>query len=79
MATGETFRSLAFTFRVSHNYISRIVKKILASLRKYLFPIYIPTLSSDEKSQKAKEFGQKWNFPNFLIAVDGKHIRMPFA
>ena len=52
------------------------MKKTLASLRNYLFSIYIPTLSSDEKSQKAKEFGQKWNFPNCLEAVDGKHVHI---
>lgn len=76
MATGETLRSLAFTFRVSHSYISRIIKKTLSSLRRHLISLCIPPLSLDEKKQKANEFGQKWNFPNCLGAVDGKHIRI---
>ncbi|XP_071056782.1 uncharacterized protein [Onthophagus taurus] len=76
LATGETFRSLAFTFRISYGYISIIVKEVIEELRNKLVPLYLkqPTCSDFEKI--AKDFYGKWNFPNCIGAIDGKHIRI---
>lgn len=35
LATGESFRSLAFAFRISFSYISILVKETLAILKQY--------------------------------------------
>lgn len=43
MATGESFRSLAFAFRISKSYITRIVRLVLESLSNRLTPILLPT------------------------------------
>lgn len=76
MATGETFHSLQFAFRISYSYISRIVKEVLALLSEKLVPIFLPPVSSEQLRKKAEEFKQKWNFPNCIGAIDGKHIRI---
>lgn len=76
MSTGESFRSLQFAFRISSCYISKIVKDTLQVLNEKLTPIFLPPIKSDELKAKAEEFGQKWNFPNCVGAVDGKHVRV---
>ena len=76
MATGETFKSLAFAFRISSSYISRIIQRVLSVLRKKLVPIFLLLISPDELKSKSKEFEERWQFPNCAGAIDGKHVRI---
>lgn len=41
-----------------------------------LQPIYLPTMRRNDWQQVAQGFLHRWNFPNCLGAVDGKHIRI---
>lgn len=76
MATGESFRSLRFAFRISHSYISVIIRETLSAICKQLVPIFIPTLTKEALTKKAEEFWERWNFPNCIGALDGKHVRI---
>lgn len=73
LATGESFRSLAFQFRIHHTWISRTVHSTLAAVVKNL-TMPIPTGEMWEKT--AKGFEMKWSYPNCIGAIDGKHIRV---
>ena len=74
LATGESFRSLHFQFRIS---ISHIVTEVCEAIPKKLGPSYLKVPSSEEERlQIAKQFEEKWNFPNYLGAIDGKHITL---
>ncbi|KAL4111794.1 hypothetical protein QTP88_015681 [Uroleucon formosanum] len=68
--------SLSFAFRISHSYDSLIIKRTLSALKKYLTPIFIPDISTVNLNVKASEFWTKWNFPNCILAIDGKHVRI---
>lgn len=76
LATGESFRSLSFAFRISHSYISLIIKITLSALKKHLTPIFLPDITTVDFNVKASEFWTKWNFPNCILAIDGKHVRV---
>lgn len=76
LATGESLRSLAFAFRISHNYLSTIIKSTLAELKIKLVPIFLPDPKNIDFKQKSAEFSYKWNFPNCILAIDGKHVRI---
>lgn len=76
MATGESFRSLAFGFRISHSYISIIIKQTLSVLKEKLVPVFLPDSSQIDFKKKADEFSYKWNFPNCILDIDGKHVRI---
>ncbi|XP_008181154.1 uncharacterized protein LOC103308833 [Acyrthosiphon pisum] len=76
MATGESLRSLAFSFRISQNYISRIIQVVLKSLSKQLTPILLKSPTKENLIRVAENFWNKWNFPNCVGAIDGKHIRI---
>ena len=69
MATGESFHSLAFAFRVSYSYISKIVEATLSSLAQKLKPLFLPPVSKDDLEKKAEEFQEKWQFPNCVGAI----------
>ncbi len=74
LATGETFRSLSFQFRVSHNPISQIVMEVCeAIIEEYHEEVMPSSLSVDYWRAKAEGF-EKWNFPHCTCAIDGKHV-----
>lgn len=75
LATWEYFRSLSFAFRISYRYSSVIVKKMLAVLQQILMSLFLPNPSSIEYKVKSEEFDTKLDFPNWIFAIDGKHIR----
>ena len=75
LATGETFRSLSFQFRIGYNTISYIVKGVTEAIVKYVGKDYIKTPSStNEWLRISNLFESRWNFPHCLGAIDGKHI-----
>lgn len=68
--------SLSFQFRVCQQYISVIIKETLASLVKRLFSVEMPSPTRETFEMCAKQFELKWNYPNAVAAVDGKHVRI---
>lgn len=76
LATGESFRSLAFQYRAHHSTIGRIVDKCFASIIRHFLERAIPTPTSESFKTVINEFFSKWNFPNCCGAIDGKHIRI---
>lgn len=76
MATGESYRSMAFAFRISHSYISVLIKDVLGVLRRHLVPLLLPSPSHNILKQNSSNFNTKWNFPHCVAAIDGKHVRI---
>ena len=76
LATGETFISIAFSYRVGETTVAKIVAECCQVLWEKMSPIYmkIPANANDWKS-KAAAFEQKWNF-TLCRAIDGKHVLM---
>ncbi|XP_035918329.1 uncharacterized protein LOC118516979 [Anopheles stephensi] len=74
LATGETFSSLQYLFRVSRSSISNIVKETCICLTKTLRS-YVKLPSTKEQwLEVSKMFEQRWNFPHAIAAIDGKHF-----
>lgn len=76
MASGESYRSLAFQFRICHSWISIIVKQTLQAIRHRIVHIAMPSPDEDIFKATATGFLMKWNYPNCIGAVDGKHVRI---
>jgi len=76
MATGESFRSLAFSYRISQSYITRIIRLVLKYLGIRLTHILLSPPTKDGLKIIAENFWKRWNFPNCVGAIDGKHIRI---
>lgn len=76
LATGESLRSLAFQFRVSHQYISTIVREVSSAVRSQLLAEALPAPTTEALEENERKFCQRWNYPNCVGAIDGKHVRI---
>ena len=75
LATGKTYRSLGFQFRISYSAISYIVMSVCDALVANVGKEYLKTPSTKEEWEFiSQDFKGKWQFPNALGAIDGKHI-----
>ena len=75
IATGESFQSLSFQFRISLNAVSYIIKGCCNALVDELLPVFVKTLSSEQEwLEISKKFETTWNYPHTLGAIDGKHV-----
>ena len=75
LATAETFRLIGFQFGILHSTIFYIVISVCEALINHLGNLYLKTPSTNEEWMSvAREFQEKWQFPNAVGATDGKHI-----
>ncbi|CAH1995225.1 unnamed protein product [Acanthoscelides obtectus] len=74
LASGDSFKSLHYLFKISAQLISSIVPEVCSALIKVLSNvIQIPSNESEWKNI-AKQFENIWNFPHCIGSMDGKHI-----
>ena len=75
VASGESYRSLEYQFRVSRRSISRRIPTVAKAIIDELQHQYLKTPNTvDEWLIISEKFYQRWNFPNMIGAVDGKQI-----
>ena len=77
LATGESFSSLNFQFRISERAISYIVDSVAKAIVNCIGKDYMKVPSSSQEwLQISESFLSRWNFSNYLGAIDGKHIQI---
>lgn len=77
LATGDSYHSLQYLFYIPFNTISVIVPEVCDAIFNVLKEDYLKIPSTeDEWIQIANGFNEKWNFPNCIGSVDGKHVVM---
>ena len=76
-ATGDSYMSLEYNWRVAHNTISKIIREVAeAIIAEYAEDLLVPPLETEGWKAVAHTFSQRWNFHHVLGAIDGKHIRI---
>ncbi|KAJ8710628.1 hypothetical protein PYW08_009143 [Mythimna loreyi] len=74
LATGDSYRSLHYTFKISSQLISQIIPEVCQALINVLKDtVKIPT-SPEEWLTVARGF----RFPHCVGAIDGKHIKIQY-
>ena len=77
LATGETFQSLSFQFRIGTTTISQIVMEVCVAIYRLFGNEYLKTPNTAGKwNEIAELFYSRWNIPNNTGAIDGKMIVM---
>lgn len=74
MATGDSFRSLGYNYRISEITISRAVNDTCTALWDRLQPLFMKTPMRKDWEKIAEDFELKWQFKNCIGAIDGKHV-----
>ena len=70
-ASGETFRSLEYQFRVNGRTIAGIVERVAEAIIEEMQDQYLKTPNTASKWLEILEnFWQRWNFPNTIGAID---------
>jgi len=64
----------AWSFYVSKSVVSNIIIETCEIIWNELSSIYLKPSTKIEWKEKAKEFYKRWNLPNCIGALDGKHI-----
>lgn len=74
IASGDSMVSLHYLYRVGKTTVSRIIAETTAAIWNALQPELLRELNQGEWAKVAEDFGDRWNFPNCVGAIDGKHI-----
>ena len=74
-ATGNSFRNLAYAFRVGVSTISKIIREVSVAIWDNFHGKYMPFPQTQADWLKvADQFQSKWQFPHCIGALDGKHV-----
>ena len=77
LATGDSQQSQSFNFRLGKSTVCQIIKETCDAIWNALNETFLSAPEKKEDWEKiAREFEDKWNFPNCLGALDGKHVAM---
>ena len=76
LATGDAQATIATSYRMSPDTAGRIIEETCVAICNNLGEYIKSPSSPTEWERIAAEFENRWNFPNVLGAIDGKHVVM---
>lgn len=71
-----SFRGLAYSFRLGKTTVRKIVYTTCTVLWSNLQPVHLPVPTAEILNKVADKYFNKWQFPNCVGAIDGKHCRI---
>ena len=75
LATGETYHSLKCSFRIGYSTVSNIIAETCKAICKHLKAEQLSLIHSTKTWMDIeKGFRERWNLPNCIGSIDGKHI-----
>lgn len=75
LATGDSFGSLHYTFRLGYSTVIKIVHETCESIRHTLFEMYMPKLTSRNFYEISQNYQKRTSYPHIVGAIDG-NIRL---
>ncbi len=75
LASGDSYHSLMYGFRVPHNTISILIREVCeAIIEEYADEVIQCPTTDQEWRRISDQFSRRWQFHHCLGALDGKHI-----
>ncbi|XP_076748071.1 uncharacterized protein LOC143421841 [Maylandia zebra] len=75
LVTGDSFRTIAFSFRVGVSTVSQITPQVATSIWDCLVDDFMAVPSPGDWRSITEGFQERWNFPLCCAALDGKHVQ----
>ncbi|XP_074034666.1 uncharacterized protein [Leptinotarsa decemlineata] len=77
LSVGITFKSLAQSYSLGRSTVAKTIYQTLKAIwKKLVFQHMSPKLTSEDLRKISDEFFSRWQFPNCVGAIDGKHFRI---
>lgn len=76
LATGSSFKSLEYSYRLGHRSVSRIVSEVCEAIWSRLQPREMPEPNAEQLKVAAEDFKKRWNYDHCFGALDGKHVEI---
>lgn len=76
MAHGDNAKTTALFFRIGRSTLYKLVEEVTSAIIKHLQPIYLPKVNDINWENVAEGYQNRWQFPNCLGGIDGKHCRI---
>uniref|UniRef100_A0A3B3SIP3 Zgc:194221 n=1 Tax=Paramormyrops kingsleyae TaxID=1676925 RepID=A0A3B3SIP3_9TELE len=74
LATGDSYRTIAFSYCVGVSTMAGIVAEVARAIWDALVMEFMPVPTTEDWQRIATDFLHRWNFPNCLGSIDGKHV-----
>eukprot|EP00102_Acyrthosiphon_pisum_P014343 XP_008184348.1 PREDICTED: uncharacterized protein LOC103309790 [Acyrthosiphon pisum] len=74
LATGDSFQTISFSYRLGHSTVHYIVKEVCKAIVDELLAEVMPQPKEKDWEKISDDFWKMWNFHNCLGALDGKHV-----
>ena len=74
LSTGDSFKTIGFSYRVGASTVGNIVEETCNAPWVSLVNTHMKMPTEDQCKFLAGKFQSKWNFPNCVGAIDGKHV-----
>ena len=75
LASGDSYSSLSYAFRVAKSTISLFVPKVCTAIfDAYQAEAFMIEWTEEGWNTKAEKFYRRWNMPHTMGALDGKHV-----
>ncbi|XP_047115635.1 protein ALP1-like [Schistocerca piceifrons] len=76
LATGDSFKTISFSYRLGKSTVAATVHDISRTVIDLLLEEVMPVPNEEKWNAIAEEFWTKWQFPNCIGSLDGKHVRI---
>lgn len=76
LASGDSMSSIAFSFRIGINTVSKIISETCEELWNILHESVFPEINEKTWLKIANDFAIKWDFPHCVGAIDGKQAQI---
>lgn len=74
LATGDSYTTIASSYRVGISTVAGIVPEVSKAIWDSLVDEFLPVPKTADWQEIATGFKERWNFPNCVGAIDGKHV-----
>ncbi|XP_059929865.1 uncharacterized protein LOC132473670 [Gadus macrocephalus] len=74
LATGDSFRTIATSFRFGASTVASIVSDGVTAIWDCLVEEFMAVPTTEDWRLIAQQFEEQWNFPLCCGAIDGKHV-----